>query len=68
MVKKFIAGAIKRPGALTKRAKGKGKSVNQEAAADAGKPGLAGQEARFYQNVLKPANVKRKVRARIPKR
>jgi hypothetical protein len=66
--RKFIAKAIKRPGALTKRAKSKGKSVAGEAAADEHKSGLAGQQARFYENVLKPANVKRRHTARIPKK
>lgn len=55
--KKFIQKAIKRPGALTARAKGKGKSVAGEAQADKHKSGLAGEQARFYLNVLKPASV-----------
>ena len=53
--KHFIKDAIKRPGALTARAKEHGKSVAGEAAADVHKSGLAGQQARFYENVLKPA-------------
>jgi hypothetical protein len=68
MFRKFINQALKRPGALTKRAKSKGKSVAGEAAADQHKSGLAGQQARFYENVLKPANVKRRHKARIPPR
>ena len=55
---KFIQRAIKRPGALTARAKSHGKSVAGEAAADQHKSGLAGEQARFYQNVLKRAHKK----------
>lgn len=56
----FIAGAIKRPGALTAPAKKAGRSVAGEAQVDKSKPGLKGQQARFFNNVLKPANKKRK--------
>lgn len=51
---------ITRPGALTARAKKNGKTVAEEGAEDTGKSGLAGKQARFYENVLKPANAKRK--------
>lgn len=57
-----MAFKITRPGALTKRARGRGRSINAEAAADTGKAGLAGKQARFYENVIKPANAKRKKR------
>jgi hypothetical protein len=58
--KHFIKAAIKRPGALTRRAESHGKSVAGQAAADEHKPGLAGDQARFYENVLKPANEHRR--------
>jgi len=51
---------IKRPGALTQRAKEHGRSVSAEAKADEHKPGLAGQQARYYENVLRPASSRRK--------
>jgi hypothetical protein len=51
---------VKRPGALTARAQRNGRSVSAEAKADEHKPGLAGQQARYYENVLKPAAQKRK--------
>ena len=61
--KKFIKGAIKRPGALT-RAAGKNKSggVNEKKVRQLQKSGttLQKQEANFYENVLKKANKKRK--------
>ena len=46
---------VKRPGALTARAERNGRSVAGEAKADEHKPGLEGQQARYYENVLKPA-------------
>jgi hypothetical protein len=58
--KNFIAGAIKRPGALTKRVGGKPSDKPGKVAKLAKKSGLAGQQARFYENVLKPANKKKK--------
>ena len=51
----LIEKSIKRPGALTRRAEEHGKSVAGEAAADVHRSGLAGEQARFYENVLKPA-------------
>jgi hypothetical protein len=57
--KKFIAEAIKRPGALTKRVGGKPSDKPGKVAKLAKKPGLPGQQARFYENVLKPASKKR---------
>lgn len=56
---KFIAGAIKRPGALTK-AKKKGESTGAAASrlAKSGTP-LQKKQAQFYLNVLAPANRKR---------
>lgn len=51
--KNFIKNAIKRPGALTAAIGGKpGKNPGKVAAA-AKAPGKLGQEARFFQNVLK---------------
>jgi hypothetical protein len=58
--KKFIQEAIKRPGALTKRVGGKPSDKPGKVAKLAKKGGLAGQQARFYENVLKPAAGKRK--------
>lgn len=59
---KFIKDAIKRPGALTEAVgKGKNGKINQKKAKAAEKaPGKLGQEARFYENVLKPAAKNRK--------
>jgi hypothetical protein len=57
--KKFIQEAIKRPGALTKRVGGKPSDKPGKVAKLAKKGGLAGQQARFYENVLKPASKKR---------
>jgi hypothetical protein len=58
--KKFIQGAIKRPGALTKRVGGKPSTHPGKVAKLEKKSGLAGQQARFYENVLKPASKKKK--------
>jgi hypothetical protein len=57
---KFIAQAIKRPGALTK-AKKKGESTGAAASrlAKHGTP-LQKRQANFYLNVLAPANRRRK--------
>jgi hypothetical protein len=55
----FIKGAIKRPGALTKRVGGKPSDKPGKVAKLAKKPGLAGEQARFYENVLKPASKKK---------
>jgi len=43
----FIKGAIKRPGALTKKATSAGESPMQFAAEHAHAPGLTGKQARF---------------------
>lgn len=58
--RKFIQGAIKRPGALTRRAKRKGRSV-QEEAKKGSKSGtkLQKEQSNFFLNVLKPASKKR---------
>ncbi len=56
---KFIQDAIKRPGALTRKAKAAGQSVAAFARAHAHDSGLTGQQARFYLNVLKKVNRKR---------
>ena len=51
--RKFIAGAIKRPGALTKKAKAAGMSVYAYAQAHKNDSGLTGEQARFYLGVLR---------------
>lgn len=55
----FIKGAIKRPGALTAKAKAAGMTVDAFARAHQHDPGLTGQQARFYLFTLKPAGRKR---------
>lgn len=58
----LIENAIKRPGALTKAVGKNPKTgkINQKKAEKATKaPGKLGEEARFYENVLKPANKKK---------
>lgn len=50
--KHFIQKAIKRPGALTAKAKAAGMSVAAYAKAHAHEGGQAGEESRFYRNVL----------------
>ncbi len=60
MATKFIQKAIKRPGALTKRAKAAGQSIGQYARAHMHSGDVAGDESRFYLNVLAKANKKRK--------
>lgn len=54
MAEKFIAGAIKRPGALTAKAKAAGMSIDAFAAAHRHDKGVTGDQARFYLGVLKP--------------
>lgn len=44
---------IKRPGALTRKAKHAGLTVNQYARRHINSPGLTGKQARFYIYVLK---------------
>ncbi len=61
MTKKFIQKAIKRPGALTAKAKKAGESVSEFARAKEHTSGRTGDEARFYENVLSKA--KRKPRS-----
>lgn len=51
--KKFIQSAIKRPGALTAKAKAAGESVSEFARSKEHASGTTGQEARFYNHVLK---------------
>jgi hypothetical protein len=53
--KKWIAGAVKKPGAFTAMAKRAGKSVGELAREKAHAPGLAGQRARFALNMKKIA-------------
>ncbi len=58
MAEKFIAGAIKRPGALTRKARAAGMSVDAYAHAHVHDKGLTGRQARFYLKVLRPASRK----------
>lgn len=50
--KYFIAGAIKRPGALTRKAKKAGMSTRGYAAKHAGDPGRTGKQARLAQTLI----------------
>lgn len=61
-VKKFIQGAIKRPGKLTRRAEKAKMSIYSYAQKHQHDGGLAGDESRFYLNVLRPAAANRKKR------
>lgn len=62
MARRFIQGAIKRPGALSKKlGVPEGKNIPEKKLQKATHaPDLKGQEARFAENVLKPAARKRK--------
>ena len=51
--KKFIKQAIKRPGALTAKAKAAGMSIDAFARAHQSDSGLTGYQSRFYLKVLK---------------
>lgn len=64
--KKFIQSAIKRPGALTNRAKSKGRSILAQAQQDV-KSGttLQKQQGNFFLNVLKKASRNRKKKSMI---
>lgn len=57
--KNFIKKAIKRPGALTAKAKAAGMSVAQYAKSHAHEGGQAGEESRFYRTVLARARPSR---------
>lgn len=48
----FIKKAIKRPGALTAKAKAAGQSINAFATGHQHDAGVTGDESRFYLNVL----------------
>ena len=50
---KWMQGAVKRPGALTAKAKAAGESPMQFAQANKGAKGLTGQQARFAINAQK---------------
>ncbi len=50
---KFIKGAIKRPGALTAKAKAAGMSIDAFARAHQHDGNLTGSQSRFYLQVLK---------------
>ena len=52
----FIKKAIKRPGALTRRAERAGESVGEYARKHEHDSGLPGEQSRFYEKVLKPAS------------
>ncbi len=58
MAGKLIARAIKRPGALTRKAKAAGLSVHEYARQHQHDKGLTGRQARFYLKVLRPASRK----------
>ena len=49
--KDWIQGAIKRPGALTKKARAAGMSTSAYASAHAKDKGLTGQQARFAKTL-----------------
>ena len=51
MAKKWIAGAIKHPGAFTAKAKAAGKGVQEYAREKAHAPGRLGQEARLAKTL-----------------
>jgi len=51
--KNWIAGAIKRPGALRKKAKGAGMSTMAFAQKNKGKPGRTGKQARLAVTLSK---------------
>lgn len=53
MAQNFIKGAIRRPGALTAKAKAAGMTVDQFARAHQHDKGVTGDECRFYLNVLR---------------
>lgn len=48
----WISQAIKRPGALTRKAKAAGMTIDAFARAHAKDTGVTGDESRFYLNVL----------------
>jgi hypothetical protein len=50
---KTITESIKRPGALTAKAKRAGMTINAYARKHKGDKGLTGQQSRYYLNVLK---------------
>jgi len=58
--KKWMQGAIKREGALTKKAKAAGMTVDAFARKHQHDPGLTGQQARMYLFALKPASKKKR--------
>lgn len=53
MAKKWMAGAVKRPGALTKKAKREGDSPMEFAREHYHSKGRTGQQARFAVNAQK---------------
>ena len=57
-----IKSAIKRPGALTKKAKAAGMSVYQFAVKHQHDNSLTGQQSRFYLKVLRRVAKKRRAR------
>lgn len=50
--KKWISGAIKRPGAFSAKAKAAGKSTREYAAEKAGASGRLGKQARLAQTLM----------------
>ena len=58
MAKKWISGAIKHPGALTKKAKAAGESPMQYAGEHKGDKGTTGKQARLAITLRKMARKK----------
>lgn len=56
----WIAGAVKRPGAFTAKAKAAGEGVQQYASEKASAPGLLGKQARLAKTFGKMGKKKRK--------
>lgn len=51
---------VKHPGALTRKAKAAGESIDQFAKQHMNDKGATGRQARLYENVFKPASKARK--------
>jgi hypothetical protein len=52
MAKHWIAGAVKHPGALKKKAKAAGESTKEFASAHAGDKGTTGKQARLAETLM----------------
>jgi hypothetical protein len=64
----FVTAAVKRPGALTAKAKAAGMGVHAYALAHRMSKGLAGSQSRFYLNVLAPHSSRQKKRTSLARR